>query len=498
MLPLDIHEALQKYKSTKVQKMDSERAMLNFFLSQFSKIDPDLIIGHDLQGYQINILADRLINCKVANFSRLGKLRRGSLTYKHRSEVDLFTGRLICDIKVSAKELIKSRSFDLGALCQTILKIPEEQKFEIDPEDVPKMFQNSSDLLKLISLTMQDTSYILKMMFELNVIPLALQITNLAGNVMSKTLLGGRSERNEFLLLHAFSERDYIVPDKLSKTFIKEEDKKVSSKRKPAYSGGLVLEPKIGFYDKLILLMDFNSLYPSIIQEYNICFTTISSSKDEESIVVPDKNIPLGILPTEIRKLVESRREVKKLMNNPDLSSDLRMQYNIRQLALKLTANSMYGCLGFSNSRFYAKNLAAFITLKGREILINTKDLVQKMNFDVIYGDTDSIMINTNCLDFDQVFKIGNKIKQEVNKLYRQVELDIDGVFKYLLLLKKKKYAAVTLSKGKNGELVMHQELKGKCFILGRIIVYLIILYFIFKNTFNDYFILPPLRIYTY
>ena len=81
-------------------------------------------------------------------------------------------------------------------------------------------------------------------------------------------------------------------------------------------------------------------------------------------------------------------------------------QLNIRQLALKLTANSMYGCLGFSYSRFFAKHLAALVTSKGREILLNTRDLIQKMNLDVIYGDTDSVMVNTNSNDFDEVFKL--------------------------------------------------------------------------------------------
>lgn len=102
------------------------------------------------------------------------------------------------------------------------------------------------------------------------------------------------------------------------------------------------MDPKVGLYDKLILVMDFNSLYPSIIQEFNICFTTVLTSSD---------NSEPGILPIEIRKLVESRRQVKQMMEAPDLASDLKMRYNIRQMALKLTANSMYGCLGFSNSR---------------------------------------------------------------------------------------------------------------------------------------------------
>ena len=457
ILPFDFHAATKNYKATTLQKMHSEKALLNYFIAQFALVDCDLVIGHDLQGYQINVLSERLVHHQIATFGKLGRVKR-SLLVRQKLERELFVGRLVCDIKISAKELIKSRSYDLDSLCQAVLKLPDGARVDLEPEEVAKMFQTTGDILKLVALTMQDAAYILKIMYSLNIVPLALQITNIAGNVMSKTLMGGRSERNEFLLLHAFSEKGYIVPDK---SYGKKDKAEAKGRKKPTYSGGLVLDPKVGFYDKLILLMDFNSLYPSIIQEYNICFTTMPTGLSEDNMVLPDKSLPPGILPTEIRKLVESRREVKKLMVNPDLSTDQRMQYHIRQMALKLTANSMYGCLGFSNSRFFAKNLAALITHKGREILTNTKDIVQRMNYEVIYGDTDSLMINTNIVDFDQVSLIGSKIKQEINKLYKQVELDVDGVFKYLLLLKKKKYAAVILTRGKNGELRTEVEYKG-------------------------------------
>lgn len=280
--------------------MDSERALLNFFISQFSKIDADVIVGHDFVDYQIGLLCERLVQCRATNFCRLGKVKRSDIPIKRILEKELFVGRLVCDIKVLARELIRSRSYDLDTLCQTILKLKEGERSEIDPEDIPKYYDSSSDLLRLVSFTMKDAAYILKMMYELNVIPLALQITTIAGNVMSKTLLGGRSERNEFLLLHAFSEKNYIVPEKPYKDDIGGDSKKnvtrtVSTRnKKPAYSGGLVLDPKVGFYDKLILLMDFNSLYPSIIQEYNICFTTIPDAENEDEIALPDRSLPPG------------------------------------------------------------------------------------------------------------------------------------------------------------------------------------------------------------
>jgi DNA polymerase alpha subunit A len=125
----------------------------------------------------------------------------------------------------------------------------------------------------------------------------------------------------------------------------------------------------------------------------------------------------------------------------------------------------MYGCLGFSNSRFFAQPIAALVTAMGRETLQRTVDIATNVvGLDVIYGDTDSIMINTRITDpteFTKVLQLGEKVKQEVNKLYKTLELEIDGTFRAMLLLKKKKYAAVTAEYGPEGKLVFGKETKG-------------------------------------
>ncbi|KAG7275052.1 hypothetical protein CRUP_001772, partial [Coryphaenoides rupestris] len=210
-------------------------------------------------------------------------------------------------------------------------------------------------LLYLLELTWMDAKLILQLMCELNVLPLALQITTSPATSWFLVLLvtlsavshaDGRSLGEERVPAAArlprqelTSCRTNVLPEapasgRRGRGGCGRRDTKGKRRKKAAYAGGLVLDPQNryglfpGFYDKFVLLLDFNSLYPSIIQEFNICFTTVQR---------------------------EAHVQRKK------------GEYDIRQKALKLTANSMYGCLGFSYSRFYAKPLAALVTHKGRE-----------------------------------------------------------------------------------------------------------------------------------
>ncbi|KAI9622842.1 hypothetical protein KEM48_009775 [Puccinia striiformis f. sp. tritici PST-130] len=328
--------------------------------------------------------------------------------------------------------MVTSTTWSLTELCQTHLQIHGKILIRMKLSLLRFNFRQPDRIINFIKHCEAD-SYFQMALITGTISELDQQLTNLAGTI-------GIQPCTEVL---SFNDKKTLATT--ANTTGDQGDSKGGNKavKKDKFKGGLVFEPKRGLWDKFILVMDFNSLYPSIIQEYNIDFTTVNRAGCDVDSRPPPAEMKQGVLPRLIATLVNRRREVKKLMKAPDTPASKIAQYDIKQMALKLTANSMYGCLGFEGSRFYARPLAALTTSKGREILTNTRDLAESQNLDVIYGDTDSVMINTNALDFAAANKIGNEFKKLVNERYKLLEIDIDGVFERMLLLQKKKYAAL-------------------------------------------------------
>jgi len=466
--PLGFKLEAEKHKG-QIKMEKSEGALLSVLLAIIQRYDPDAIVGHKLDDVDYNVLLTRMRDRKTPGWHRIGRLKRGDWPKNvgkgggsFFAERHIAAGRLLCDLANDMGKSIMTgcQSWSLDEMVKLYMggKIVRR---DIDSDKALAMASSREGLMNYVKLCEADTYFIAALALKRQLLPLTKVLTNLAGNSWARTLSGTRAERNEYILLHEFYRNKYICPDKVfgkGAANRKLEDAEnpdneeagEGGKKKDKYKGGLVFEPEKGLYDKFILVMDFNSLYPSIIQEFNICFTTVGRGdigEDEDRIPdVPDDTANKGILPRLIRTLVSRRREVKKLMKGKGVTDEQRQTWDVKQQALKLTANSMYGCLGYTKSRFYARPLAALTTSKGREILQSTKDLAESAHaLRVIYGDTDSVMVNTNQDNLLEAMKMGNEFKKAVNERYELLEIEIDNIFRRLLLHAKKKYAAINM-----------------------------------------------------
>jgi len=272
----------------KITKQESE--ILAFFLAQIDVVDPDVILGHQLEGVDYSILLNRLQEKKTHQWSRLGRLRRsvwpqsiGKAGGNVFAERQIISGRLLCDLANDAGRsvMFKCQSWTLTEMCNLYLG-GDNRRRDIDNEVALKTWATTKDgLMDYVTHMEADTYFIAALALRIQILPLTKVLTNLAGNSWARTLTGTRAERNEYILLHEFHRGKYICPDK--QTFrgrprADDENQDEEGKKKDKYKGGLVFEPEKGLYDKFVLVMDFNSLYPSIIQEFNICFTTVDRS----------------------------------------------------------------------------------------------------------------------------------------------------------------------------------------------------------------------------
>jgi DNA polymerase delta subunit 1 len=244
------------------------------------------------------------------------------------------------------------------------------------------------------------------------------------------------------------------------------------------YIGATVLEAQSGAYYTPITALDFEGLYPSIMMAHNLCYSSLVKDKKYDNIPGIEyerfgehtfaQNVP-SILPSILSELKQFRKQAKKDMAQS--TGATKQMYNGKQLAYKISMNSVYGFTGASKGILPCVAIASTTTMKGRDMIDETKTYVEKHypGSKVRYGDTDSVMIEfdvgsrTGKDAIEYSWELGEKAAGECTKLFKAPNnLELEKVYCPYFLYSKKRYAAKLWTKGKDGNMNMdYIDVKG-------------------------------------
>ncbi len=435
----------------------NEEDMLRKFKETIDEFDPDIICGHNINGFDLPFLIKRMEILRIPR--DLGRSEKFAIARKLRhSYMPNVCGRVVVDsFEIFRRDpWVKFKRYDLDTVSKQMLGTG---KIKLSGSYIKKITDiwNGNDFREIIEYARRDAVLALRLVVEKRLLDKFFEIAKLSGLVLQDSL-GGQSQRHEFRLLREFYKRNFIMPCK--PVDIGDRIKKHGLK------GALVLEPETGFHEWVICL-DFTSMYPSLIRAFNICTTTyLTNGEDIQHFISPygtkfvKPSVFKGVMPQIVDEIMSSRIAVRK-QYKIEIDSENKRILKAKQLALKDLLNSLYGYTGYVRSRLYVMNIANTITAFGRDTITKTKELIEE-NFPakVIYADTDSVFIKSNIKDLDKAEEFGRKISEFISGKLYGLDLKFEKVFKTFLIETKKRYAGWAFEK-ERGEWVDRLEMKG-------------------------------------
>lgn len=417
-----------------------EKAMLEAFQKKVIELDPDIITGWNCIDFDMRVLKERFQHYKIP--LRIGRIDwecklRIESAFLRESSADV-PGRQVLDgIHLLKNSFIKLEDYKLDTAAKAFLG--KQKKFQFDKKEKFQAIDTlyKTDLQALVDYNLLDAELVYYILTEKHLIELTIRRSILTGMPLDRVSAAIASL--DSLYLRETAKLGYAC----STSVYTESEERIK--------GGFVMSSQPGIYE-YITVLDFKSLYPSIIRTFNIdplCFSP------EGDIVAPNgaKFINKdGILPKLIQQLWEQRDVAKKKKDE------------YASFAIKITMNSLFGVLANPNCRFYSLDMANAITHFGQMIVKDAATEVTKMGYNVIYGDTDSIFIESKATSIEEAEEIGNKIQKYINEYFKTrvkkeykrtsfLELEFDKVYKKFLMPKirsqetgaKKRYAGLLL-----------------------------------------------------
>ncbi len=421
-----------------------EKSMLEEFLAIIEKFDPDVVTGYNINNFDVPYLLDRLKKNNIPPFLGRCKDKPAFTRDMGTFQECVVPGRVVADPYQIIKRdpWVKFHRYNLNTIAKEMLN---ESKLDVEYSEIPKLWNGSQEeLQRLIDYARKDADLSLRILLEKGLLDKFFELCKISG-ILLQDSFGGQSSRIDVMLLHEFRHSGHVMPAKPSK---KEMLQRTKERNKKELKGAAVLEPKKGLHaEGCTLVLDFKSLYPSIMRTYNISPDTVIIEDEDDYIISPTESryvkqsVYTGILPRVLTKLMDARDRVKREMKSA--FSEHKKILNAKQLALKDIANSIYGYTGYIKARLYMLDVANTITAYGRGNIEKTKKLIEgSFSAEVVYGDTDSIFLKTNITDLEEARTFGNEISKKISsELPGHLELEFEKIYRTFLILTKKRYA---------------------------------------------------------
>ncbi|XP_069148582.1 DNA polymerase zeta catalytic subunit isoform X3 [Solanum lycopersicum] len=495
-----VQRNLDGVSECKVLTFIEERQVFFHIIKMINSFDPDIFMGWDIQGGSLGFLAERAAYLGIGLLNKISRTpSEGNIASRdseggklsdilseavaadpmfhedaaiiddewgrtHASGVHV-GGRIVLNIWRLMRGEVKLNLYTLEAVAEAVLR----RKFPYIPNKVLTNWFSSGPeraRYRCIEYFLERTKLNLQIMNQLDVVNRTSELARIFGIDFFSVLSRGSQYRVESMFLRLAHAQNYVA--------ISPGNQQVASQ--PAMECiPLVMEPKSGFYADPVVVLDFQSLYPSMIIAYNLCFctclgkvtstnanilgvssyspdTNVMHNLKDEILLTPNgvmympPRVQKGVLPRLLEEILDTRIMVKTAMKKLAPGQQvLHRIFNARQLALKLIANVTYGytAAGFSG-RMPCAELADSIVQCARRTLESAISFVNtnhRWNAKVIYGDTDSMFVLLEGRSVEEAFRIGHEIASEVTAMNpNPVTLKMEKVYHSCFLLTKKRY----------------------------------------------------------
>ena len=470
--PSHFSKVIFTYKScsniadTDVRSFEKEEEMLMAWQDYIQTVDPDFIIGYNIINFDWVYIIERAVKkFKLKNFGYLGRILKTITSIKEgqylskamgmrdTKEINI-DGRVQLDMMMHMHREHKLSSYSLNNVSFQFLK---EQKEDVHYDIIWDLQNGSPDSRRRIAVYCLKDAYLpMKLMEKLMCLYNYTEMARVTGVPVNFLFVRGQQIKVASQLYRKAAEVDMLIPTERVKST---EDK---------YEGAFVLPPKVEFYRIPIATLDFASLYPSIMMAHNLCYSTLIPSdmiiklKPEDYTKTPrgdyfiKSHVRKGLLPIILEELLAARKKAK---NELAVATDpfVKAVLDGRQLALKISANSVYGFTGAQVGQLPCLQISASVTAFGQEMIKKTRDMVlekysQKNGFefdaDVIYGDTDSVMVKFGVAKIEDAMRLGKEAADFISGSFiKPIKLEFEKVYYPYMLFNRKRYAGVLWTK---------------------------------------------------